>query len=515
MITVAVAAVLLAVPALGSPLSTSTEPLIRGNVGLNLAPIVSHPTAEQAIIPNQYIVVLKPEATLDDLNEHAASIQAHDQTNPLTDGSGLLHIFDGALKGVAGKFTDETLDRIRAMPQVEYVERDQVVYAIHEPVDESHAETQRGAPWGLARISHRNKLGFSNFNQYVYDPKGGEGVDVYVIDTGINVGHDEFEDRAHWGHTVPADEDQDGNGHGTHCAGTIASRKYGVAKKANVYAVKVLGSNGSGSMADVVAGVTWASKAAQAKAIEAIKEFRATGKTSHKGSVANMSLGGGKSPALDRAVNAAVKNGMHFAVAAGNDNKDACNYSPAAAELAVTVGASTLGDERAYFSNHGKCVDIFAPGLNILSTWIGGKTATNTISGTSMASPHTAGLLAYLLSLEGTATFHPKLSHTGDNALVSNWNPTGAIMAILPSWMSAFIPTSFIEQSMPASASSESFYNADGTLDVTQFGGITPAQLKAALIELGQKDKLADLPPNTINLLIFNNATDAKGHPWF
>ncbi|KAH7334794.1 protease [Rhizoctonia solani] len=512
MITVAVAAVLLAVPALGSPLSTSTEPLIRGNVGLNLAPVVSHPTAEQAIIPNQYIVVLKPESTLDDLNAHAMAVQSHDETNPLTDGPGLLHIFDGAIKGVAGKFTDATLDKIRAMPEVEYVERDQVVYAIHEPSDETHS-TQRGAPWGLARISHRNKLGFSTFNQYIYDPHGGEGVDVYVIDTGINVKHKEFNGRAHWGHTVPQnDVDEDGNGHGTHCAGTIASDKYGVAKKANVYAVKVLGSNGSGSMSDVVAGVTWASKQAQAKAIEAIKEIRATGKTSHKGSVANMSLGGGKSPALDRAVNAAVRNGMHFAVAAGNDNKDACNYSPAAAELAVTVGASTLGDERAYFSNHGSCVDIFAPGLNILSTWIGSDTATNTISGTSMASPHTAGLLAYYLSLHGTATFNPKIS---ENSLVSNWNPTGAIMAILPGWMTAFIPASFVEQSMPASVSSESFYNADGTLDVTQFGGITPAQLKSALIEIGERNKLADLPPNTINLLIFNNATDAKGHPWY
>ncbi|CUA67049.1 Subtilisin-like protease 8 [Rhizoctonia solani] len=514
MITVAVAVGLLVAPALASPLSTSTEPLIRGNVGLNLAPVVSHPAAEQAIIPNQYIVVLKPEATLDDLNSHAMAVQSHDETNPLTDGSGLMHIFDGALKGVAGKFSDATLDKIRAMPEVEYVERDQVVYAIHEPA-ESHA-TQKGAPWGLARISHRKKLGFSNFNQYIYDSEGGEGVDVYVIDTGINVEHEEFHGRAHWGHTVPQnDVDADGNGHGTHCAGTIASDKYGVAKKAQVYAVKVLGSNGSGSMSDVVAGVTWASKAAQAKAIEAIKEFRATGKTSHKGSVANMSLGGGKSPALDRAVNAAVRKGMHFAVAAGNDNRDACNYSPAAAELAVTVGASTLADERAYFSNHGSCVDVFAPGLNILSTWIGSKDATNVISGTSMASPHTAGLLAYLLSIHGSATFNPDMSKYSHNALVSNWNPTGAIMSILPSWMTAFIPASFIEQNMPASMSAESFYNEDGTLDVTQFGAITPAQLKAALIDLGERDKISELPPNTVNLLIFNNATDASGHAWY
>lgn len=205
------------------------------------------------------------------------------------------------------------------------------------------------------------------YTKYLFDKHGGEGVDVYVIDTGINTEHVEFEGRASWGKTVPKnDVDEDGNGHGTHCAGTIASAKYGVAKAANVIAVKVLGSNGSGSMSDVVAGVDFASNAAKAKADAAKKEFAATGKTSHKGSVANMSLGGGKSRALDQAVNAAVDDGLHFAVAAGNDNRDACNYSPAAAENAVTVGASTISDERAYFSNWGKCVDVFAPGTSLL-----------------------------------------------------------------------------------------------------------------------------------------------------
>lgn len=217
----------------------------------------------------------------------------------------------------------------------------------------------------------------------MYDKDGGEGVDVYVVDTGINILHEEFEGRAAWGKTIPLnDVDEDGNGHGTHCAGTIASRAYGVAKAANVIAVKVLGSNGSGSMSDVVGGVSWASEQASAKAAAAQAEYAATGKTKHKGSVANMSLGGGKSRALDDAVNKAVGKGLHFAVAAGmlnthnfgkfkfskvlfpgNDNRDACDYSPAAAEKAVTVGASTLSDERAYFSNHGSCVDIFAPGM--------------------------------------------------------------------------------------------------------------------------------------------------------
>lgn len=186
----------------------------------------------------------------------------------------------------------------------------------------------------------------------------------YVIDTGIFIGHEEFEGRASWGKTMPKnDVDEDGNGHGTHCAGTIASRKYGVAKKANVIAVKVLGSNGSGSTSDVAGGIEWAFNDALKKKKEALAELKATGKTKHKGSVANMSLGGGKSTVLDRAVNAAVQGGVHFAVAAGNENADACNGSPSGASLPVTVGASTLADERAYFSNHGECVDVFAPGM--------------------------------------------------------------------------------------------------------------------------------------------------------
>jgi cerevisin len=257
--------------------------------------------------------------------------------------------------------------------------------------------TEKNAPWGLARISHRESLSFGSFNKYLYAADGGEGVDVYVIDTGTNTDHVDFEGRASWGKTIPLnDEDVDGNGHGTHCSGTIAGKKYGVAKKANVYAVKVLKSNGSGTMSDVVQGVEWAAT----QHIKKVKSAKAGKAKGFKGSAANMSLGGGKSVTLDKAVNAAVDAGIHFAVAAGNDNADSCNYSPAAAEKAVTVGASTLADERAYFSNYGSCNDIFAPGLNILSTWIGSKYAVNTISGTSMASPHIAGLLAYFLSLQ-------------------------------------------------------------------------------------------------------------------
>jgi cerevisin len=273
-----------------------------------------------------------------------------------------------------------------------------MVYALGSSSDDGPGELEKNAPWGLARISHRDSLSFSTYNKYLYAAEGGEGVDVYVVDTGTYIDHVDFEGRAFWGKTiVPNDPDEDGNGHGTHCSGTIAGAKYGVAKKAHIYGIKVLNSQGSGTMSDVVKGVEFAAES-HLKKVKDVKDGK--GKKGFKGSTANMSLGGGKSPALDAAVNGAVTAGLHFAVAAGNDNADSCKYSPAAAEQAVTVGASTLADERAYFSNYGKCNDIFAPGLNIKSTWIGNKYAVNIISGTSMASPHVCGLLAYYLSLQ-------------------------------------------------------------------------------------------------------------------
>lgn len=324
--------------------------------------------------------------------------------------------------------------------QVEYVEHDSVVQAL----DVQPASLEGNAPWGLARISHRTALTLGTFSKYLYAGEGGEGVDVYVIDTGTNIQHVDFEGRASWGKTIPSgDPDEDGNGHGTHCSGTIGGKIYGVAKKASIIAIKVLRSNGSGSMSDVVKGVEFAAES-HLDRVALAKQGK--GKKGFKGSAANMSLGGGKSVTLDAAVNAAVEAGIHFAVAAGNDNADACKYSPAAADKCVTVGASTLADERAYFSNFGKCVDIFAPGLNIKSTWIGSKYATNVISGTSMASPHIAGLLAYYLSLQ-------------------------------PSNSSAFAVDS-----------------------------VTPKQLKENVIAAASKNKLSGIPSGTVNLLAWNGA---------
>ncbi|KAK0252146.1 proteinase B [Friedmanniomyces endolithicus] len=389
--------------------SVSASPvLLDSSIHRDAAPILSASNAQE--IADNYIIKFKKHVT----EKHAAihhswvqDIHLNVQTRkmdlrkrsqtPIMDDifSGLKHTYNiaGSLLGYSGHFDEDVIEQIRRHPDVELIERDQEVHTLDSP----DSAIEKNAPWGLARISHRGSLSFGNFNKYLYANGSGEGVDVYIIDTGTNVDHVDFEGRASWGKTIPqGDPDEDGNGHGTHCSGTVAGKKYGVAKRAHIKAVKVLRSNGSGSMSDVVKGVEYAVESH----LEQVSAAKSGKNKKFKGSAANMSLGGGKSAILDQAVNAAVDAGIHFAVAAGNDNADSCSYSPAAADKAVTVGASTLADERAYFSNFGRCNDIFAPGLNIQSTWIGSKYAINTISGTSMASPHIAGLLAYLLSLQ-------------------------------------------------------------------------------------------------------------------
>jgi cerevisin len=440
------------------PMLAAASPMVVDTIHNGAAPILSTTNAKE--ISDSYIIVFKEHVDSSSAAAHHAWVQDFHLQKELSRtelrkrssfsfGSevftGLKHTFKIAesLLGYSGHFSEDVIEEIRKHPDVEYIEKDSEVHTMED------STVEKNAPWGLARISHRDSLSFGTFNKYLYATNGGEGVDVYVIDTGTNIQHVDFEGRAFWGQTIPSgDEDVDGNGHGTHCSGTIAGKKYGVAKKANVYAVKVLRSNGSGSMSDVVKGVEWAVDQHLEKAEAARKGKKGKAKA-FKGSVANMSLGGGKSVTLDRAVNAAVAagpagSGIHFAVAAGNDNSDSCNYSPASASGAITVGASTLADERAYFSNYGKCNDIFAPGLNILSTWIGSKYAVNTISGTSMASPHVAGLLAYFLSLQP--------SKDSDYAVAD----------------------------------------------------ITPKKLKADLILIGTRDALTDVPTGTENVLAWN-----------
>lgn len=406
------------------------------------------------IVPHRYIIVLKNGISPAEIEFHKQMINAEQATaagklmqvdashdffvassnSPLKNSvGGILHSFEvGSLTGYTGYFLDSTIEMLKKSNLVEFIEKDSFVHT-------NEFETQNGSPWGLARISHRDPLNLGSFNKYLYDGEGGEGVISYIIDTGVLDTHEEFEGRAKLIADIPDDGALDGNGHGTHCSGTIGSKSYGVAKKVHIRGVKVLGANGSGTMSDVVKGVEVAAK-------DYIAEVKKSG-SKLKGASANMSLGGGKSPSLDLAVNAAVKVGLNFAVAAGNENQDACNTSPAAAENAITVGASTISDSRAYFSNWGKCVDIFAPGLNILSTYIGSNSATATLSGTSMASPHIAGLLAYFIS---------------------------------------FAP------------SSSSEFNS---LEV-----ITPAKLKKNLISYGTNKALSDVGEGSPNILAYNGA---------
>jgi len=290
----------------------------------------------------------------------------------------------GAFKGYAAMLSDSALDTVRNAPEVDYVEAAQMMHA-------SACSQQTNAIWGLTRVAQRK---MELHGKFPYDATAGGGVDAYIIDTGILDTHVDFENRA----KMLANFVNDGiftdcNGHGTHVAGTVGGKTYGVAKKVNLFGVKVLGCTGSGSNAGVIDGIKYATT---------------QGKNSGRPSVINMSLGGSLSTATNQAVDEASKNGITVVVAAGNSNADACNYSPASAKEVLCVGATTVAskggtqeDARATFSNYGSCVKIFAPGQNIQSAWIDDNTDTNSISGTSMASPHVCGLAALYISATG------------------------------------------------------------------------------------------------------------------
>lgn len=264
---------------------------------------------------------------------------------------------------------------------IEYIEEDQVLrYTDHFGAKKEQSD----APWGVARVSHPTP---SNASTYRYFENDGLGVTVYVIDTGVYAEHDEFKPaRVKTGLNLVAHEsDTDNNGHGTHVMGTVLGNKYGIAKKATGVAIKVLDRRGSGTLSNVIKGIEYV-----------IEQHKLVANAS---SVINMSLGGGKSPTLEKAVQLATHAGIAVVVAAGNENQDACKTSPAGSPFAISVGATTkLRDARVYFSNYGPCVDIYAPGHMILSAWNSYSSSTNTISGTSMASPHVAGVVAALMS---------------------------------------------------------------------------------------------------------------------
>ncbi|KAJ4359576.1 uncharacterized protein N0V89_000131 [Didymosphaeria variabile] len=315
-------------------------------------------------LPGKYIVKMKSDtmSTMSSMTADLANVPEHEYS------------FSG-FTGFAGTLSDTELANLKASSAVDYIIQD-------AEVTTQDIQYEADAPWGLGRISHVEK----GNTTYAYDSSAGEGTCAYVIDTGILTTHPEFEGRAEWLENFTGDgDDSDGAGHGTHVAGTIGSVTYGVAKKTKLYAVKVLDASGSGTYSGVIAGI----------------DYVATDHTTRdcpKGSVANMSLGGGKNQAVNDAVAAAVASGVFFAIAAGNNNGNAANYSPASEPTAFTVAASDINDAKASFSNYGALVDIWGPGVSILSTWNDGST--NTISGTSMATPHIAGLAAYLLGTD-------------------------------------------------------------------------------------------------------------------
>ncbi|MFF4954084.1 S8 family peptidase [Streptomyces chattanoogensis] len=292
-------------------------------------------------------------------------------------GGTVRRTYTAALNGYAVRLTGDQARRLAADPAVDQVFQDRTLHALG---------TQTNPPsWGLDRIDQA-KLPLDK--KYGYPDSAGSGATVYVIDTGVRISHQDFGGRAVNGYDAVDNDNvaQDGNGHGTHVAANAAGTSYGVAKKAKIVAVRVLNDSGSGTTAQVVAGIDWVTK-------------------NHKGpSVANVSLGGGPDAVLDKAVQNSIASGVTYAVAAGNSGANAQGFSPARVPEALTVGATTSADARSSYSNYGSRVDLFAPGSSITSAWNTGDTATNTISGTSMATPHVTGAAAVYLAGHPTAT---------------------------------------------------------------------------------------------------------------
>ncbi len=335
---------------------------------LAVAALVPSAASAARSAEDRYIVVVDESA------DPAAVAKAH--------GSPQARVFRTALNGYAAKIPASELAALRRDSRVDYVEADRLMRA---------QATQTGATWGLDRIDQRLLPLNSTFNY----TRTGAGVTAYIIDTGLRPSHADFGGRAvsDQDFVDPANpngpyynDGKDCNGHGTHVAGTVGGASYGVAKTVSLVGVRVLDCDGYGLISEIVAGVDWV-----------------TGNAA-KPAVANMSLGGGGSTALDSAVSRSIAAGITYAVAAGNSHRDACGFSPARVGAAITVAASDRSDRRPHFSNYGSCVDWFSPGVGITSDWFTSNTAAATLDGTSMASPHSAGAAAQYLEANPAAS---------------------------------------------------------------------------------------------------------------
>ena len=343
-----------------------------------------------------YIVVLR---------DSVANSAAVAQQQAARFGGTVTHVYSHALKGYSLTLPSAAVSQLAKEPSVSYVERDGVMTA---------DTTQTGATWGIDRIDQRS-LPLSGTFTYTAT---GSGVKAYIIDTGIRYTHTQFGGRAIKGvdEVTSGGSASDCNGHGTHVSGTVGGSTYGVAKAVTLVSVRVLGCNGSGSTSGVIAGVDWV-----------------TGNhLAGQSAVANMSLGGGASSSLDTAVNNSINDGVSYAIAAGNGDAfgnplDACTVSPARVAAAMTISATDKTDTKASWANYGSCVDWFAPGVSITSAWYTSDTATNTISGTSMATPHTTGVAAlYLQGHPGSspATVRSALFNLTTKSIVKSSNTT-------------------------------------------------------------------------------------------
>ncbi|KAL2060217.1 hypothetical protein VTL71DRAFT_9612 [Oculimacula yallundae] len=376
-------------------------------------------------VPNSYIIVYKPTADDGQIKKYHGEILAKLGKKPAAEFNINGWKASNVITDAAG------LAKVGKSGLIDYIEKDSYI-SVSPSTNDTQVKSgpsaqslvqQPDATWGLGRISHKLR-GYWN---YIYDTTKCQNTRVYILDTGILIGHSEFGGRAVWGANFISGsprvlantrKNTDENGHGTHCAGTVAGASVGVCKKGTVVAVKVLNKAGSGSYSGIIAGMQWGTSDSDSSSphfpssylhplqtlipIPALNDAYARGM--QKRSVFSMSIGGPLSSSVNSAVASVVSYGIPVVVAAGNENLNAASFSPASAPNAITVAASDYYDARASFSNYGTGVDIFAPGVSILSSWYSCTTCYYYLSGTSMATPHVAGLAAYLIAKEGLTT---------------------------------------------------------------------------------------------------------------